>query len=178
MNAPYATSGICIETPLLLIAGSILRPEHTSSADAEETLRKKMADPRAGERIEHWPASLCKFVLGGIPKEAMAAWWIRTTSLYEVVMERHRLWRTEFYEAVLDLGHGRLTARDFRLLMKERTQQSSFADWELGQWENLMRTPEFYVARFEGEFLVAVGTIIADRPLRRSVRARLRIRLL
>ena len=149
INAPYATGGLCSETPLLLLAGSILRPEHYNRAEAEETLRKKMADPRAGERTEHWPASLCKFVLGTIPKEAMAAWWIRTTSLYEVVMERHRLWRTEFYAAVLDLGYGRLTTRDFRLSMKERTQQSSFTDWELDQWEYLMRAPEFYIARFE-----------------------------
>lgn len=150
IDAPYAAGGLCTQTPLLLLAGSILRPEHYSRADAEEILRKKMADPRAGERTEHWPASLCKFVLGAIPKEAMAAWWIRTTSLYEVVTERHRLWRTEFYEAVLDLGQGRLTTRDFRLLMKKRTQQSSFTDWELDQWEYLMRAPEFYVARFEG----------------------------
>lgn len=83
VNAPYATGGICTETPLLLVAGSILRPEHQDRGKVEEILRKKLSGPRAGQRTEHWPGCLGKFVLGKIPKEAMSAWWVRTTGLYE-----------------------------------------------------------------------------------------------
>ena len=150
INAPYATGGICTQTPLLLLAGSILRPEHYNRAEAEEILRKNVTDPRAGKRTEHWPASLCKFVLGELPKEAMAAWSVRTTSLYEVVVERHRQWLIEFYDAVLDLAHFKSTLSDFRVMMRQSTEQSCLSDWELNQWELLMRHPEFYIARFEG----------------------------
>lgn len=150
ISAPYATGGVCTQTPLLLIAGSILQPGLFSRAKAEDILRSKLSDPRAGTRTEHWPASLGKFVLGTVPKEAMAAWWVRTTRLYEVVMERDRPWLTAFYEAVLDLGAGRLTRTEFRRFMRQRTDQSIFKDWELDPWEHLMLVPEFYIARFEG----------------------------
>jgi len=80
----------------------------------------------------------------------MAAWWVRTTPLYEVVTQRHRQWIAAFYEEVLDLGRCKFTLRDFRVSMRQRTDQSSFTDWELDQWELLMGKPEFYIARFEG----------------------------
>jgi tetratricopeptide (TPR) repeat protein len=149
INEPYAIGGICTQTPLLLFAGSVLHPDYYNRADAEEILRAKLSSARAGERTEHWPASLGKFVLGGIPKEVMAAWWVRTTPLYEVVMERQRQWLTEFYEALLDLGCCKSTLQEFRLSMRRCTNQPAFADWELDQWEILMKMPEFYIARFE-----------------------------
>lgn len=150
ISAPYASAAICIRTPLLLFAGSILHPEHYARAEAEEILRTKLSSSRGRARMEHWPACLGKLVLGTIPKEAMAAWWVRTTSLYEVVMERHRQWLTDFYDAVLGLGWCKFTRQDFRVSMRRCSEQSCFSDWELNQWELLMRSPEFYIARFEG----------------------------
>jgi tetratricopeptide (TPR) repeat protein len=150
INAPYAIGGICTQTPLLLFAGSVLRPDYHNRTEAEEILRTKLSDPRAGERTEHWPASLGKLVLGTIPKGAMAAWWVRTTPLYEVVMEHHRQWLTEFYDAVLALSCSKVTLQDFRASMRRLTEPSRFSDWELNQWELLMRSPEFYLAQFEG----------------------------
>lgn len=134
----------------MLFAGSFLHPEFYARSEAEEILRAKLSSTRGKARMEHWPACLGKLALGTIPKEAMAAWWVRTTPLYEAVQEHHRQWITEFYDAVLDLGCRKFTLQDFRASMRKRTQQSRFSDWDLDQWEGLMRTPEFYIARFEG----------------------------
>jgi len=68
----------------------------------------------------------------------MAAWWVRTTPLYEVVLERHRQWLTDFYKAVLDLGSCKFTLREFLASMRQYTEQSGFSDWELNQWELLI----------------------------------------
>jgi tetratricopeptide (TPR) repeat protein len=150
IDAPYASAAICIRTPLLLFAGSLLHPEHYARAEAEEILRTKLSSSRGRARMEHWPACLGKLVLGIIPKEAMAAWWVRTTSLYEVVQERHRQWLTDFYDKALGLGCCKSTLQDFRASMRSCTDQSRFSDWELNQWELLMKSPEFYIARSEG----------------------------
>jgi len=36
INAPYATGGICTQTPLLMLAGSILYPEHYGRAEVKK----------------------------------------------------------------------------------------------------------------------------------------------
>lgn len=150
INAPYAVGGICTETPLLLVVGSILRPDLFARTEAERILKSKVINPPAGKLTEHWPACLGKLVLGTIPKEAMAAWWVRTTNLYEAVMELDRPWLTHFYETALDLGGGRIATADFIVSMRQTTDESTFSDWGLAHWEHLMRRAEFYIARFEG----------------------------
>jgi hypothetical protein len=151
-KAPYAKGGICTQTPLLLIAGSILRPGLLARAEAEEILRSKLLDHRTLERAEHWPATLGRMVLGTIPKEAMAAYWIGNLghSDSEKRIMPDRQWLTAFYDAVLELGKGAMTVSDFRQLMHRSTAHSNFEGWALEDWRYLISNPEFYVARFEG----------------------------
>ena len=154
VKAPYAIGGICTQTPLLLLTASVLNPDSFLRSEAEQILRTKLSDPRAGELTEHWPASLGKLAVGTISKEAMAAYWVRTTNLYEVVFEPERQWVTAFYEAVLDLGSGNMRTGEFRRLMRQRTAPSDFSEWELENWMHLVWSPEFYIARFEGRQIV------------------------
>ena len=74
--------------------------------------------------------TLGEYVLGTVPKEAMAAYWIRTTPYYEVMLESNRPWLTEFYEAVLSLaGGGSVT--EFRVLMNIARRNQSSANGHL-----------------------------------------------
>jgi len=148
VNAPYAVGGVCTQTPLLLFVASVLEPRIFRQSEAEELLKKKIRNPRIGSRAEHWPVTLGEYVLGTVPKEAMAAYWIRTTPYYEVMLESNRPWLTEFYEAILSLGGGG-SVTEFRMLMRHRTQKSIFSEWTLDDWMHLIWAPEFYIARYE-----------------------------
>lgn len=147
IKAPYAIAGVKVQTPMLLIAASVIDPELQTRPEAEAILRSKLFHRTTGERSEHWPGSLGKFVLGGCPKEVMAAYWVRTTRLYEVVLEADRPWLTDFYETVLDFGAGKMTSGEFQVRIREGVNESRFLDWPLNNWYTLTGLPEFYVAR-------------------------------
>ncbi len=143
--ARYAVGGVCIHSPMLLLAASIIRPTTFSKELAESMLSEKVKDPRAG----NWPGTLGRFVLGMIDETSLEASWVGYIAQNVRGVPPHRKWMTRFYKKVLERGREEISIIDFRKLMRLMVDTSQ-PDWSHeGDFVHLVRNAEFFVARHE-----------------------------
>jgi hypothetical protein len=145
IKAPYATYGICLECPLLLVLVSILAPELCDRAEALELLKQRASDPR----VRDYPGTLAQFVVGAIDNEALQSSVERSQARYAQCSNRDRKWNVAFYRAVLDLEQSVTTRAEFKRLTESMTDFSQFDDLDSTEFWWLTRCAEFYVARHE-----------------------------
>ncbi len=145
-TAPYAILGVCIHSPMLLFIASILRPELPLNASAIlDELREKLADPRT----TMWPGTLGRFVAGLTSIEAVQSSWTGTREQNEKGMFLHCRWETDFYGELMHLHEGRIELPGFKEAMVNLADPTSCATWEEDAFVQLLRFPEFYIARHE-----------------------------
>jgi len=144
MDAPYAPGGICIQTPMLLLAASILKPGSIARGEAESALAAKANNPKS----DRWPYTLAHFLLGGINAECLEASKHGHIGRRNVEGNlRHRTWMIEFYKNLSSIGRNGYCIEDFRELMKAMTNLTT-EDWkEPENFAILARQAEYFIAR-------------------------------
>lgn len=145
IKAPYATYGVCLKCPQLLVLVSILAPELCDRAEALELLTRRASDPR----VHDYPGTLAQFVVGTIDGEALESSVERRQEQYSQCSNRDQKWNATFYRAVLDLERSVTTRAEFNRLMESMTESSLFGDLDSTEFWWLTRCAEFYVARHE-----------------------------
>lgn len=144
-QAPYATYGVGLECPRLLVLVSILRPELWDREKAERLLKKRASDPR----VHDYPGTLAQFVAGMIGNEAPEASLDRRGTREAHCSRRDRKWKAAFYRSVLDLERSVTSRAAFEQFAESMTEASQFDDLEPEEFWRLTRCAEFYVARHE-----------------------------
>jgi tetratricopeptide (TPR) repeat protein len=144
-QAPYATYGVGLECPRLLVLVSILASELCDRAKALELLKKRASDPR----VHDYPGTLAQFVVGVIDYEALEASLDRRGTRYAQCSNRDHKWNAAFYRAVLDLKRSTITRAAFEQLAESMTEFPQFDDLDSTEFWWLTRCPDFYVARRE-----------------------------
>jgi hypothetical protein len=142
LGAQYVDMAGGIESPLLLWVDSVLRPNDQLRREADQILEEKVRDPK----VRHWPGPLAQFVLGQIDEKTLEE---RSIERLRRKISPRRKWQLAFYRHVLALERGGLSFSDFQTEMRELVDTST-SEWS-GE-ENLLqlvRNPEFYVARHE-----------------------------
>ena len=143
IKAPYATYGVCLKCPLLLLVASILAPKLCDQGEALELLRRNASDPR----VRDYPGTLAQFVAGNIGLETLQSSVERKEVRYAHSANRDRKWNVDFYRAVLDLEKSLITRPEFKEMMKSLTEFSQFGDLDSTEFWWLTRCAEFHVAR-------------------------------
>lgn len=144
-QAPYATYGVGLECPRLLVLVAILDSELCDRAKALELLKKRASDPR----VHGYPGTLAQFVVGVINDEALEVSLDRRGARYAQCSNRDHKWQAAFYRAVLDLERSVITRATFKQLAESMTEVSQFDDLDSTEFWWLTRCAEFYVARQE-----------------------------
>jgi hypothetical protein len=145
-TAPYAVLGVCIHAPMLLWMASILRPELPLNADAIlGELKEKLKDPRTNM----WPGTLGRFVAGLAGIEAVRSSWTGSREQIEKGVFPHCRWKTDFYRNLLQLREGHITSQQFKQEAATLADPDSCATWDEDAFVQLLRFPEFYIARHE-----------------------------
>lgn len=146
MAAKYAILGVCIHSPMMLFIASILRPElQLKSKAILDELRERLADPRT----KSWPGTLAQFVAGLTTIEAVQSSWIGNRDQNARRVFPDCRWITEFYGELLQFHEGRTTLQRFKQTIVSLTAPDQYSSWEEDDFVNLMRFPEFYIARHE-----------------------------
>lgn len=145
IKAPYATYGVCLQCPLLLVLASILAPELCERAEALELLKQRASDLR----VRHYPGTLAQFVVGTVDSEVLQSSAERSQPRYAQCANRDMKWNVSFYRAVMDLEHSVTTRAEFKRLAKSMTDSSRFDDLDSTEFWWLTRCAEFYIARHE-----------------------------
>lgn len=145
-TAPSAILGVCIHTPMLLLMASILRPELPLNADATlGGLKEKLKDPRT----KMWPGTLGQFVAGLAGIETVQSSWIGTREQNEKGVFANCRWITDFYRDLLHLREGHITPQQFKQTAATLADPAFCATWDEDAFVQLLRFPEFYIARHE-----------------------------
>lgn len=145
-TAPYAVVGVCLQTPMLLLTGSILRPELPLNANAIlSELKEKLKDPRTNT----WPGTLGQFVAGLKSIEAVQSSWIGTREQNEKGILPTCRWITDFYRNLLDLREGQISPQQFKEAAATLASPTCRASSDEDEFVRLVRCPEFYIARHE-----------------------------
>lgn len=140
LRAQYADcAGLGISLPLLLFAASILRPSAFPKKEAEESLTRKIADPRS----RHWPGTLAGFVLGGTSFEEA----IDLTASTKEFDRKHREWKVEFYKSVLEFETHRVSRDQLSRSMGMATDTTHPLFSDQHYFLSLMWSAEFFIAR-------------------------------
>ena len=144
-QAAYATYGVGLECPRLLVFVSILRPELCDREKALRMLKNRASDPR----VHDYPGTLAQFVVGMIGNEALEASLDGRGMREEHCSHRDRKWKAAFYRTVLDLERSMTPRAVFKQFAESMTEASQFDDLESEEFWRLARCAEFYVARHE-----------------------------
>ncbi len=142
LDAQYIDMAGGMHSPLLLWVASVLRPDDALRRDAAQILRKKVEDPK----VRHWPGPLAQFVLNQIDEDT-ADERLRPR-LSQQTPPRYK-WQIAFYRHVLALERGDLGAHDLVGTMRNLVDTSAPEWLEEEDFMQLVRSPEFYIARHE-----------------------------
>jgi len=159
LGAQYVDMAGGIESPILLWVASVLRPNDTLRREAAQILEKRVRDPK----VRHWPGPLAQFVLGQIDERTLDE---RSIERLSRGISPRRKWHLAFYRHVLALERGGLSLNDFQMEMRKLVDTST-SEWS--DEENvlqLVRNPEFYIARHEA----SVGSSLRTTLLRNGLR--------
>jgi hypothetical protein len=148
LGAQYIDMAGGIESPLLLWVGSILRPNDTLRREATQILREKVKDPT----VRHWPGALAQFVLHQIDESHLEE---RSTEHLSQKIPPRRKWQVAFYKHVLELKRGGKSTGDTDGTMRGLVDTSGSAWSQDKDFLQLVRNPEFYIARHEA----SVGSV-------------------
>ena len=156
-QSQYATYGVDLQCPRLLVLASILASELCDRAKALELLKKRASD----QRVHDYPGTLAQFIVGIIDNEALEASLERRGTRYAQCSNRDHKWKAGFYRAVLDLERFIITRAVFKQLAELMTEFSQFDDLDSTEFWWLTRCAEFYVARQEALSQRNDGQVIA-----------------
>jgi hypothetical protein len=137
-----------VGSPLLLWVASVLRSNDILRKEAVKILNKKVKD----NKVRHWPGPMAQFVLEQIDErtlyERSAIGQSANMRLRGKTPARTK-WQIAFYRDVLALERGGLSLNDFQKEMRDLVDIST-SEWsEEGDFLDLIRNPEFYIARHE-----------------------------
>jgi tetratricopeptide (TPR) repeat protein len=151
INAPYATLGVCLETPILLNLASILNPEISMPVDLPNVLPRKLKDPR----VRGWLGALAKYITGVIDDEELDAqvseYVAKTRARGVDPSEPYIRWIVGFCKATESLKLNGSSRSNYCDLMKSITSATEFVSWN---WQSIVysaRRGELYLARHEAE---------------------------
>lgn len=137
-----------IESPLLLWVASVLRPNDIMRREAIQILRKKVKNPK----VRHWPGPLAQFVLGQIDEVDLNE---RSKERLSQEPSPRREWEIKFYKSIFQLERGGLNRSGFEGAMQGLVDTSA-PEWsDEKSFLQLVRNPEFYIARHEASILMA-----------------------
>jgi tetratricopeptide (TPR) repeat protein len=137
-----------IESPLFLWIASVLRPNDKLRREAVKILEKKVKS----DKVRHWPGPLAQFILGQIDERTLYERSIIRLSANRRLIGKtppRREWTIVFYKHVRELERGGLSSNDFQKEMRELVDTSSPTWSEEEDFLQLVRNPEFYIARHE-----------------------------
>jgi len=142
LDAQYIDMAGGIGSPLLLWVASVLRPNDKLRREAAQILIEKVKDTK----VRHWPGPLAQFVLGQIDERVLDE---RSIERLNRKTSPRTKWEITFYRHVLELERGRLSPGDFKEMMWGLVDTSGPV-WSEGEdFMQLVRNPEFYIARHE-----------------------------
>jgi hypothetical protein len=148
-NPPYANFGVALQTPMLMVVASILRPAICTKSEPIGILHRKLAEPR----VFSWLGSLARFAAGKIDSETLRH--STEQDIQQAVSRRApdqgrtAHWLISFYEAVLHLEKGKTTAAEFHGLMQSMTRKADLEPFAANGFWLLATRGEFYIARHE-----------------------------
>ena len=148
LRAQYIDMAGGIRPPLLLWAASILRPNDALRREAAEILGEKAKGPK----VRHWPGALAQFVLNQIDESQLQE---RSKERLSQKIPPGQKWQVAFYKHVLELERRGLSAGNFQGMMRELVDTSGTAWSEDKDFLQLVRNPEFYIARHEASVAFA-----------------------
>jgi hypothetical protein len=132
---------------MLLLLGSILRPGLLPRKGAEEMLMEKAKNPR----LKFWPGTLAQFMTGQIDRAALEASWVGHVAKFVRGVRPDAKWLTQFYEEILEFGHGGLSLTGVRASLRSMVDLSQ-PEWsEHLNFVHLLWNPEFFIARHEAQ---------------------------
>ncbi len=142
LAAQYIDMAGGIRSSLLLWVASILRPNDTLRREAAQLLGEKVKDPK----VRHWPGALAQFVLNQIDESQLEE---RSKERLSQETPPGQKWQVAFYKLVLELEREGLNKGDFEGAMRGLVDTSGPAWSEEQDLLQLVRNPEFYIARHE-----------------------------
>jgi tetratricopeptide (TPR) repeat protein len=143
MMAPYATYGVCLQCPLLLVLASILEPQLLGLDGAPDLLKERSRDPR----LRGFPGTLAQFVVGTIDLAVLQSSVAREGARHAKCLNRDRKWRVAFYSAVLDAQRSKTAERSSKRLVESITDPRQFDDLDRTEFWWLTRCAEYYIAK-------------------------------
>jgi len=148
LRAQYIDMAGGIGSPLLLWVASVLRLNSQLRREAVELLEKKAKTPKA----RHWPGPLAQFVLDQIDETTLcerSKIGLSANIRLRGTTPPRTKWEIAFYKNVITLERGGLSLRDFTEAMRKLVDTSTTAWSDEEDFLQLVRNPEFYIARHE-----------------------------
>jgi hypothetical protein len=142
LEVQFADAAGGVHIPLLLWVASVLRPNSFSSSNAIQLLKKRVDDPR----VKNWPGAIGQFVVNQIDELTL---YERSTERISRKVPARQKWLIAFYKCVLGFERESMNLDEFKVTM-QRMVDTSAPEWaEEGTFVQLLRNPEFYIARHE-----------------------------
>jgi hypothetical protein len=105
-------------------------------------------------KVRHWPGPLAQFVLNQIDESLLEEGSKQRLSQKTPPGQK---WQVAFYRHVVELDRGRLSKGDFKDTISKLVDTSA-PEWsEEKDFLQLVRNPEFYIARHEATMGELVG---------------------
>ena len=155
LKAQYIDMAGGTRLPLLLWAASILRPNDKLRKEAVGLLDSKVKSPK----VRHWPGPIAQFALDQIDASTVVEQ--SKERLSQKTPPSYR-WEIAFYTHLRAKERGVMSSNEFKEVLRELVD-TSVSEWSGDEnFLQLVRNPEFYIARHEVSAGSASATHVAN----------------
>lgn len=131
-----------MESPLLLWLSAVLRQDKAAQAKALHVLEAKVKNSKA----KHWPGPLGRFVLGDIDEKSLSE-LSKGRNGEETSLRRS--WQISFYKIIWSVRTSDVSRDKFLRLLRVELRNLNVDFSESDEFLQVIRNPEFYLARHE-----------------------------